>query len=181
MEEELIPSYWLEVTLSTHSAEEFEYEAIAHLPVDIRDALPYLNAVLDRAIYLPDGPALAWRQEEHNIGFWPDRIAVDHLHSRGEARQAVEELIGLVNRVWARRGEIEPDARTHTPLKPLEVYRLLPQTNCGLCGEATCFTFALKVAARQAKAEECRPLYEEAACADQRARLEALLAPRGTG
>ena len=109
VEEDLIPSYQLEVTLSTHSAEEFEYEAVAHLPVDIRDALPYLNRALDRAIYLPDGPALSWRQEGRNIGFWPDRIAVDHLDSREQARQVIDELVALVNRVWAGRDRIEPE------------------------------------------------------------------------
>ena len=56
----LIESYELEITVATHSTEQFEYEAIAHLVVDIREALPYLNATLSRALYVPSRPSLSW-------------------------------------------------------------------------------------------------------------------------
>ncbi len=172
----LIESYRLQVDLSPHSAEELEYEAIAYLDADISPVLPYLNATLGRGVYFPEEPALSWRYKEHNVGFWPDRIAVDHLRDRDEAREMVEELIGLVNRVWDRRGEIEPDTTTHEYLQPLEVYKLLPRTNCGLCGERGCFPFAVKLAAGQIQVQACRPLFEESAYAEQRAELEGLLA-----
>ena len=55
----LIESYNIEVEVSDHSTEEFEYEAIAHLEVDIREVLPYLNATLTRGVYRPDGPVLS--------------------------------------------------------------------------------------------------------------------------
>ena len=71
----LIESYRLEVETSTHSVEEFEYEVVAYLEVDLSPVLPYLNATLSRALYLPDEPVLSWRHEGHNIGFWPDRCA----------------------------------------------------------------------------------------------------------
>ena len=75
----LIESYELQIEMSTHSAEEIEYEAIAHLNADISPVLPYLNATLSSGIYVPKTPVLSWRYEGHNIGFWPDRIAVDNL------------------------------------------------------------------------------------------------------
>ena len=59
----LIGSYELEVEVSTHSVEEFEFEAVAHLDVDLGPVLPYLNATLSRGIYLPNEPALSWRHE----------------------------------------------------------------------------------------------------------------------
>ncbi len=174
----LIESYRLQFDLSPHSGEELEYEAIAHLDVDISEVLPYLNAVLGRGVYLPSEPALSWRYEGHNIGFWPDRIAVDHLRDRDEARQVIEDLIALVNRVWGRRDEIEPDHTTHEYLQPLEVYKLLPQTNCGACGEKGCFPFAVKLAAGQIRIEACSPLFEESTYAERRARLEDLLSAK---
>ena len=174
----LIESYRLELDLSPHSAEELEYEAIAYLKVDIAPVLPYLNAALGRGVYLPDEPALSWRYKGRNVGFWPDRIAVDHLKDRDEARQVIEELIALVNRVWEQRDRIEPDTTTHEYLQPLGVYRLLPQTNCGLCGEKGCFPFAVKLAAGQIQIEACRPLFEEPTYAERRAELEDLLATK---
>ncbi len=44
---------------------------------------------------------------------------------------------------------------------PLEVYKFLPQTNCGDCGEATCMAFASHMIDRSLKLEDCLPLLED--------------------
>jgi ArsR family metal-binding transcriptional regulator len=172
----LIESCDLEIAISTHDTQDFEYEAIAHLDTDIREVLPYLNATLSRGIYKPGRPSLAWHKEGHNITFWSDRIAADGLESREQVKEVIDSLVALVNETWERREEIEPDATTHERRQPLELYHLLPQTNCKRCGEETCFAFALKLAAGQVGSEGCTPMYEGEAHAGQRAQLEALLA-----
>jgi ArsR family metal-binding transcriptional regulator len=174
----LITSYQLEVGISTHSVQEFEYDAVAHLAVDITAALPYLNAALNRATYAPNGPALSWRHGGRNIGFWPNRIAADHLEDREHAEQVMAELVALVNKVWARREEIEPNFSTRQRLQPLELHRLLPRTNCKACGEATCFAFALKLAAGQVELIACSPLFEEEPYQVQRMELQELVATK---
>jgi ArsR family metal-binding transcriptional regulator len=176
----LIESYKLEIEVSTHSVEEFEYEAIAYLPVDIAEVLPYLNATLRNGTYFSDGPAFSWRQQNHKIGFWPDRIAVDHLESREHAEEMIEQLVKLVNDNWEKRGDLEPDTTTRENLQPLELYRLLPRTNCKVCGESSCFSFALKLAAGQVKLEQCAPLYAEKDDEKQRSQLESLLKTKRT-
>lgn len=47
-------------------------------------------------------------------------------------------------------------------LTGLEIYKLLPQTNCGECGVPTCLAFAMKLAQGQAKLEKCPHVSEEA-------------------
>jgi len=47
-------------------------------------------------------------------------------------------------------------------LKGLDIFKLLPKTNCGDCGVPTCLAFALKVAAKQAALEECPHVSEQA-------------------
>jgi ArsR family metal-binding transcriptional regulator len=172
----LIDSYELEITVSTHSTEEFEYEAIARLAVDISPVLPYLNATLSRAIYVPERPSLAWRHDGHNIGFWSDRIACDDLESRESAEEMIGQLVDLVNQTWARRDQLEPDNTTHERLQPLELYKLLPRTNCRACGEDTCFNFALKLVAAQRELARCSPIFDEPVYEEQRRELEAILA-----
>lgn len=174
----LIESYDLEIEVSNHSTQEFEYEAIAHLSVDISEVLPYLNATLRSGMYLPDVPAFSWRQDRHKIGFWSDRIAVDQLESREQAKEKVDELVELVNELWEKRGEIEPDTSERENLQPLELFRLLPRTNCKVCGEATCFNFALKLAAGQVPLEKCEPLFQETQYAEQLAELESQVATK---
>jgi len=47
-------------------------------------------------------------------------------------------------------------------LTGLQVFKLLPNTNCKECGFATCLAFAMRVAAKKIKAGECPYLSEEA-------------------
>ncbi|MBI4772253.1 MAG: hypothetical protein HY784_17985 [Chloroflexi bacterium] len=42
----------------------------------------------------------------------------------------------------------------------MAIYKLLPNTNCKQCGEPTCFSFALKLAASQKQLADCPPLAE---------------------
>jgi ArsR family metal-binding transcriptional regulator len=158
--------------------EAFEYEAIARLEVDIRPVFPYLNAILARANYVPARPSVAWRHEGHNIGFWPEHIAAGDLDSREEAEETVQWLVDLVNDTWARRDEIEPDYTTHERRQPLELYRLLPKTNCKDCGAETCFAFALRLAAGQAQLEKCPHLFQDPGLAANRDQLAELLASK---
>ncbi len=174
----LIETYDLEIEVSIHSTDDFEYEAIARLPVDIRQVLPYLNAKLRSGDYLADVPAFSWRKDEHKIAFWPDRIAVDHLESREKAQELVEELVKLVNDIWAQRGQIKPEDTSRENLQPLELYRLLPRTNCKACGEASCFNFALKLAAGHIQLERCEPLFMEVEYREQSEQIESLLADK---
>jgi acetyl-CoA decarbonylase/synthase complex subunit gamma len=58
------------------------------------------------------------------------------------------------------------------PLTGLEIYKLLPQTNCKECGYPTCLAFAMKLAAKQAELKGCPYVTEES-----KAKLEAASAP----
>lgn len=43
-------------------------------------------------------------------------------------------------------------------LSPIDVYNLLPRTNCKECGEENCMAFAAKLVTHEAKLEQCKPL-----------------------
>lgn len=50
-------------------------------------------------------------------------------------------------------------------LTGLDIYKLLPKTNCGDCGSPTCLAFAMKLAAKQASLDSCPHASEEAKAA----------------
>jgi acetyl-CoA decarbonylase/synthase complex subunit gamma len=50
-------------------------------------------------------------------------------------------------------------------LSGLEIYKLLPKTNCKECGFPTCLAFAMKLAAKQAELAACPHVSEEAKAA----------------
>ncbi len=46
-------------------------------------------------------------------------------------------------------------------ISPLDIYKLLPRTNCKKCGEENCMAFATRVVNRELSLESCTPLLEE--------------------
>ncbi|MDD3265143.1 MAG: (Fe-S)-binding protein, partial [Dehalococcoidales bacterium] len=57
-------------------------------------------------------------------------------------------------------------------LSGIEIFKLLPKTNCGDCGVPTCLAFAMSIAAGRAGLDKCPHLSSEA-----RSRLEEASAP----
>ena len=47
-------------------------------------------------------------------------------------------------------------------LTAIEIYKLLPKTNCGKCGVPTCLAFAMKLANKQAELSACPDVSEDA-------------------
>jgi acetyl-CoA decarbonylase/synthase complex subunit gamma len=47
-------------------------------------------------------------------------------------------------------------------LTAIEIYKLLPKTNCGKCGVPTCLAFAMKLANKQAELSACPDVSDEA-------------------
>jgi len=150
------------------------WSATAALDADIGEVLPYLNAVLKGAIYNHGARALIWRLDGHAIAIRPREIAVSNLADRESATTEITRVVDLVNRTWEHRAELTPSTEMRRRLKPMEVYKLLPATNCKACGQPTCFTFALKVTAGEAEPEQCPPLLTDAH-REKREKLLALL------
>src|SRR5210317_1384525 len=50
-------------------------------------------------------------------------------------------------------------------LKALDIFKLVPKTNCKDCGCPTCLAFAMKLAQKQASLEECPHVSDESKAA----------------
>jgi acetyl-CoA decarbonylase/synthase complex subunit gamma len=51
------------------------------------------------------------------------------------------------------------------PLTALDIYKVLPQTNCGECGVPTCLAFAMQLATKKAAIDDCPYATDEAKAA----------------
>jgi ArsR family metal-binding transcriptional regulator len=170
----LIKDFDLEVFTPPCDPGAERYSARARLTADIAEVLPYLNATLRGALYLPEAKALTWKKGGHNVAFHSFEIATSNVEDREGAEKELKGLIDMVNRTWERRAEITPDTTTRQRPMPMAIYKLLPNTNCKGCGEPTCFSFALKLAASQKKLTDC-PLLSELQYAEKLSALEAIV------
>jgi acetyl-CoA decarbonylase/synthase complex subunit gamma len=51
--------------------------------------------------------------------------------------------------------------KTIREISPIDVYRLLPRTNCGECGEANCMAFATRLVNGEYQIKACSPLLKD--------------------
>lgn len=156
----LVENYDLEVFTPPCDPGAERYAARVRLTADITEVLPYLNATLRGAIYMPEASALTWKKGGHSIAFHAYEIATSNVDDRDGAQKEIKGLIDLVNRTWECRAEITPDTATRQRPTSMAIYKLLPNTNCKQCGDQTCYTFALKLATAQKKLSDCPPLTE---------------------
>ena len=132
---------------------------IARFERDISEILPYLNAVLEGAIYNHEGRTLTIKKGGRLISLHPRQIAAGKVLDEKDAREIIDWLKGLINHCWENRGRIKPSFERRRKLVALDIYKLLPGTNCRACGELTCLAFAVKLGEAQSDAIKCAPLF----------------------
>ena len=137
----------------------------------IDPVFPLLNAVLPNVIsYNPRASTLVLRRKPGFITLLASEIFITQVKDADEGIELLNAVRDLLNQTWEQRATIQPrnDAR-RTP-RPLDVYALLPQTNCRACGEATCMAFAFALLEVRRKIDECAALAQPEVAA-QRAML----------
>jgi len=157
----LINDYIIKIVLPECNPSAQKVNAIAELPDDISDVLPYLNAIVKGCTYNPDAGTLRFIKEGKAITLHPRKIAIAGLDDETEASQVLNSLKEFINTTYERKGEIEPSYRKGNELKVLDVFKLLPGTNCMRCGEPTCLAFANKLVNQATDVENCIPLHSK--------------------
>ena len=141
-------------------ADQTKIRLVAHIGGDLTAVLPYLNSEMRGASYNRNGPTLTFMDGYRMVSLYPRRITVAKADELVDGWRTLETIRCRSNTVWARRAEIQPcyEMRKRPPV--LEIFRRLPRTNCGLCGEPTCMAFAAQVWQGQRPVRDCRPVFE---------------------
>ena len=134
------------------------WSAFATLEADIGEVLPYLNAVWPDAIYRHTARVLTRRSGRHAVAIRPHEVAVSNVLDRKDAERLVDKVIAEINDVWARHAEIMPQIDRRQRPTAMDLYKLLPRTNCRACRQPTCWAFALQLAAGSAILAACAAL-----------------------
>lgn len=124
---------------------------------DITEALPYLNAALDKFTdYYHREKILTWTSAGIRYAFRPREIGIAPVRNHEEACTLANNIIATVNAIWQRRHQIQPNIEGRKCLpKVLDIYKMLPRTNCRKCGFATCMAFAAAVREDAGKTSLC--------------------------
>jgi len=134
---------------------------IAEVSGEIYEAFPYLNATLKGCIYNHPAVTLTLKQEDKLITLHVRHITLTKIEDEKEAEEILIWLKNLINETYEKRDQIEPNYSMTAELKALDIFKLLPGTNCKKCGEPSCLAFAVKLVGQEIGISNCVPLFSE--------------------
>ena len=140
-------------------ADSSKFRVIANIAPPIGGALKFLEPIFPRGRYSDRINALIMQKGEVITTVYGNgKVTMTMIKSEGEAREALENLRSAINEAIAKG--ISPVPREKIRVEPMEIYKYLPQTNCGKCGEQGCYTFGIKLMSSEVTLDTCTPLKE---------------------
>lgn len=139
------------------------------------EVLPYLATLPNVIAYNPEVCTLTLSRQPGFISLYSQKAYITKVKDTEEGLALFKALVDAINATWDNREAlVAMNEKKHAP-RPLDIWTLLPQTNCKQCGEATCMAFACKLLLQERELGECLPLQRDIAFTDRRATLEAML------
>src|SRR5665647_1927786 len=86
------------------------------------------------------------------------KVSIRMIKNESEAREVLENLRNIINEAIAKG--VAPAPREKVRVELMEIYKYLPQTNCGKCSEQSCYSFAIKLMAGEVTLDKCKLLKE---------------------
>ena len=122
---------------------------------DLGPLFPYINAVAQRAQYYEKPVYIKFVFAERLCAFYPDRGAFTPVRDLAEAMDFLPRLLDFLSDVARRAPDLVPNHKKYKPTSAVDIFRLLPGTNCRACGYATCMAFAAALSRRHTDLSQC--------------------------
>ena len=140
------------------------------------EVLPYLATLPGIVTYNPDKPSLTFRRRPGFLTLLADKVHITQVVDPEEGENLLGSLAEAIHTTWENREQLTAVTRPARVLRPLDIFTLLPQTNCRDCGEATCMAFAARLFMRERSVSECPPLVLDTDFEERRGTLESMVA-----
>ena len=141
----------------------------------LEPVIPYLAALPGVISYNPEVCVLTFRRQPGFLTIYPEQVMITQVKDTDEGLELLAALKEAVNSVWEQREQLTPITARRASARPLDVWKLLPQTNCGKCGEATCMAFAFLLIQGKKGLDVCPVLQSDPAFAGRRATIEGVV------
>jgi len=140
-------------------ADSSKFRVIANMAPPLGGTLKVLEPLFARGRYSDRISALIMQKGEIITTIYgTGKVTMTMIKNEGEAVEALENLKSTINEAIAKG--VAPVPREKVRVEPMEIYKYLPQTNCGKCGEQSCYTFAIKLMGGEVSLDRCTPLKE---------------------
>ncbi|MHB8066320.1 MAG: LuxR C-terminal-related transcriptional regulator [Desulfobaccales bacterium] len=122
---------------------------------DVSHLFPYINAVADSPSLMEKPRFIRFVLEGVCCGLYPDHGKAGAFTDRDQALRFLDRLLAFLNDLCRRRDELQPNYKRWNPVPVLDIFRLLPRTNCRTCGYPSCLAFAAALSRQRTGPERC--------------------------
>jgi len=141
----------------------------------LTDVIPYLAALPGVIAYNPKTCTVTFRRQHGFMTLYSDKVYITQVQDVEEGLELLKALTDAINATWLHRAELMAVTAARSAPRLLDIWALLPQTNCNQCGEATCMAFAAALLQQKRSLTECASLIADPLFGERRASLEAML------
>jgi ArsR family metal-binding transcriptional regulator len=141
----------------------------------LEEVLPYLATLPGVIAYNPDQCTLTFRRQPGFLTVQRDQVYITQVNGVQEGLELLAALTESINAVWDHRKELAAVTTSKRTPRPLDVWSLLPQTNCRQCGELTCMAFAVGLLQQNRTLKECPVLTSDPEFTDRRVAMDTIL------
>jgi ArsR family metal-binding transcriptional regulator len=127
---------------------------------NLGELIPLIARLIRGGSYQPDRPALAFEEQHRLLVISQDRLVFSRTNDLLDFWIMLRSMIDLIVAAWERRLVLKPDKEPRQGVGTLEIFKRLPGTNCGKCGNSNCMEFATRLFMKRGKMGECPAIGE---------------------
>ncbi len=131
------------------------YSAKFELGFNITTLFPYLNAEVNGSQFYTKPDYIKFMHNDHLCILYPHEGAFTPVENHADAAYFLRILLELIRSIAQRANGIPPDYRQCRSISALDIFRLLPGTNCQECGFSTCLAFAASLSRQKTSQIKC--------------------------
>lgn len=128
------------------------------LDTDVSPLFPYIHAVVETSVFYEKPVFIKFLLDGFLVALYPDQGAIALFEEKHQAYAFMDRLIAFLNDLHLRRESITPNHKKYQQVSVLDIFKLLPGTNCGECGLKTCMAFAAALSKQDTVPDRCPAL-----------------------
>jgi DNA-binding CsgD family transcriptional regulator/ArsR family metal-binding transcriptional regulator len=132
-------------------------QCAAHFTIknSVTHLFPYINSKIENSLYYENPEYIKFFYKTYICYLHPDKGTAGPFDSEDEANTIIKELMELLLKLDGDKTSIKPNFRKHKPVPVMDIFKILPGTNCTDCNFPTCMAFAASVSLGDTNTVEC--------------------------
>ncbi|MCP4108974.1 MAG: hypothetical protein GY749_26160 [Desulfobacteraceae bacterium] len=122
---------------------------------DVSLLFPHINAMLKEAGFHDRPEHIQFVLDDIRCTLYPDELIAASSIDQDQAVGFFKRFIDFINDLYAKKDTIKPNHKKIRQISAIDIYKLLPGTNCKECGFLTCLAFAAALSKAQTTPDRC--------------------------